>query len=69
MNSKVKYLPVADKKFPLGKQLFLAACAVRRIDSQSAELDWANWEDDFMTKAEWDRTAKLFLKCHGDLQS
>lgn len=74
MNSKanVIYMPVVDPDYPLGKQLWLASCAARKIPYDRAELDWKNWEEGegyFMTKGEWELTAKLMLAAHGDLQS
>jgi hypothetical protein len=45
----------------LGRELFLASSVVRGRSLDRAQLDWDNWEGDFMTKDEWQKTAEQLL--------
>jgi hypothetical protein len=54
---------MADEKYPLGKLLWLATCATRRIPEDRAQQDWRDWEEGegyFMTKGEWQQSAEVF---------
>jgi hypothetical protein len=41
-----------------GKELFIACCLAKSRSREDAEFDWANWEGDFMTQAQWQVAAE-----------
>lgn len=53
---------VSPEPYPLGKALFLSYMAARFPHlPERGEQEWSNWEEGFMTKAEWQATAEAFL--------
>lgn len=46
--------------YPEGKRLWLAVCEVRGVEAVRAELEWEQWEEGFLTRGEWQRTAEKF---------
>ena len=46
--------------YPDGKRLWLSVCDVRGVDHQRAEIEWAQWEEGFLTQGEWQRVAERF---------
>lgn len=46
--------------YPDGKRLWLSVCGVRGVDHQRAEIEWAQWEEGFLTQGEWQRVAERF---------
>lgn len=62
LNDKTLYPD--SEPYKKGKSLWLAVCKARGTSQDRALLEWDNWEDDFMTKMEWQQAASTVINTY-----